>query len=45
MPTIKCSVCGKEIEISEFQFRMMQGTIMTCGYECAVKAAEKEWKR
>jgi hypothetical protein len=42
MPVLKCAECGKEIEISEFQMKLMKGTIMTCSYECCLKAMEKQ---
>ncbi len=42
MPIFKCSICGKEVQISEAQLKMMQGMIMTCGNECAMKAIEKQ---
>jgi len=44
MPIIQCAICGKGIHISEMQLKLMQGTIMTCSNECAVKAIERQDK-
>jgi len=35
---LKCSVCGKVMLLSKFQYDLMIRTIPTCSQECAFKA-------
>jgi DNA-directed RNA polymerase subunit RPC12/RpoP len=43
MPTYKCAICGKEMKVSEAQYKLMSRmTIMTCSHECALKAIERD---
>lgn len=38
---LKCSVCGKVMKLSKFQYELMIKTIPTCSQECAMIALER----